>query len=1070
MSPQLEISTFLAAIRKRWRWLAALRAGSSAVAGVAVALGVLALAVRLARPTADAVMAIAVLAMAAAIAWVVRAVRPTMAVVDDSHLARLVEERRPEFEDALVAAVHVRDGGHAFAPAILADAAVRAREVDPSSIVRSSDLRRAAGRGLAACGLLLVTGGASLAPLERAVNAAWMRLFPSRVALAVEPGDTRIVAGRSLTLRARVTGVPAGFDASPFVTIESSTRPGRQAMRRDSESYVLTLPSVTDSFRYGVSAAGIRSASYTVTVLHRPALQRIDVAYQYPAYTGMPARVEEDGGDIYAPAGTRVTVRVRASKRVASGTLKMGARAIALAPGQEPEVRETSFEVQHDGSYRVDLTDVDGLQSEPSAEYFVRVTDDRPPEVRIVRPEGDRQVTPLEEVEIEALAEDDYRLGALELVYAVGAQPGKVVTLSRGGRPSAAGGHLLFLEDLKVRPGDIVSAYARAREARRGGREARSEMLLLEVAPFDQEFSLAQSQAAAGGGGGDLDSLIQAQKNILNATWNLLRRAAAGRSDADVKAVAAAQGDVRVRARAQAQAGGARRAARDGGDPMALAVAAMGRAEEALRRRKLQDAVPHEMEALSQLGRVLAENRRREVSQQRGAGGGGGNRTNQDLSALFDRELLRQQQTNYENRQSTSERRDASGDDELQKRIRELAARQDELARAQRQLAAQRMSEEERRRRLERLTREQEELRRQAEQLARDLQRQQQGGGQSREQSESVREAAEEMRGSSGEMRRNNAESASERGSRAAERLRGAEQSSQRRQGQQLSAGELQMEAQQLADAQRRLEAQQRETESQGAQGNQSRRRLADEQERLADRTERLERSARALAGGGGEQRQQQAAEQAARDLQRQRVAERMRENAHGLRQPQPSPRSGERAVQLSSALQRAAERLSATGDAETRRLASEMARNRAARERIEEMSRRLERAQRDGKPGGQEELRREMQRAEQTLRDLQRGGRPASGIGDSTPERHEWSESAPGLESFKQDFSRWEQLKRDLTLALEQRDLAIAQRLRGRRGEDTISAGSVEALPEAYRAKVARYFEALARAGRRNP
>jgi hypothetical protein len=240
--------------------------------------------------------------------------------------------------------------------------------------------------------------------------------------------------------------------------------------------------------------------------------------------------------------------------------------------------------------------------------------------------------------------------------------------------------------------------------------------------------------------------------------------------------------------------------------------------------------------------------------------------------------------------------------------------------------------------------------------------------------------------------------------------------------------------------------------------------------------------------------RERQAAEQAARELQRGRVADRMRENARdigregggepGQKKPEASaqqegagqePTSQDRATaqgqngQVSSTLERVAERLGAAGSAETRRLANEMARNRAARERLEESARRLERAQREGDPGAQAELRREMQRAEQMLRDLQRGGNPNSGTGESTPEQHEWSRSAPGLESFKQDLSRWEQLKRDITLALERRDLALARQLRGRDG-DKVNAGSVEALSESYRAKVARYFEALARAGRRNP
>jgi hypothetical protein len=1120
MSPQLELSTFLDAIRRRWRWLAALRAGTSAVAGAVIALAALAIVFRVASPTADALLAFTTLAALGAIAWTVRALRPTFGAPDDGRMARFVEERRPEFEDALVTAVQVREKEHAFARAVLADAAIHARDVEPESIVRREELQRAAGRGAVACALLLVTAGASLEPIGRAIDAARVRLFPASIELAVEPGDARIIAGRALTLRARVTGVPEGFDPAAIVTLQNGSGSERQPMRKDGASFVLTLPSVTRSFTYGVSAAGLRSADYTVTVLHRPALQRIDVAYEYPAYTGLAPRVEEDSGDVYAPAGTRVTVRFRSNKRLTSGTLRMGSRAVSLSPGREPQVRETSFVVQRDGSYRVDLTDTDGLQSDPSSEYFVRVTDDRPPEIRIVRPEQDRQVTPLEEVEIAAQADDDYRLGALELVYAVGAQPEKVVRLDRGGGSAASGGHLLFLEDLEVRPGDMVRAYARVREARPRGREARSEMLLLEVAPFDQEFSLAQSQAMAGGmGGGDMESLIQAQKNILNATWNLLRRAAAGRSDSDVKALAGAQGELRARVTSQ---GIGRRGGRSAEDPMALAAAAMGRAEDVLQRRRLQDAVPHEMEALTQLGRALAENRRREVSQQRGQGGGGGNRSSQDLSALFDRELLRQQQTNYENRQSSSsEQRPEERESELQKRIRELAQRQDELARAQRQLAAQQLDEEERRRQLERLTREQEELRQQAEQLARDLQRQQNSGN-SRQQSESVRDAADQMRRSSHDMRRDDAQSASQRGSQAADRLRGAEQASSGAQAHQPSLGELQLEAQQLADAQRRVESEQRRTGGQPQAGSaqenrEDRRRLGEEQARLADRAERLERSARAMSGlRDGQARERQAAEHAARDLQRGRVADRMRENARQLRQGsesagQPSageragessreageqarPQSGEQARQqggegeqssgdrqgepnsrpgqnrqLSSLLDRVAERLGAAGDAETRKLANEMAQNRAARERLEEAGRRLERAQREGDPSAQEDVRRELERAEQMLRELQRGGAPNSGFGESTPEQHEWSRSAPGLESFKQDFSRWEQLKRDIALALERRDLALARQLRGRDG-DRVNAGSVEALPESYRAKVARYFEALAKAGRRNP
>jgi hypothetical protein len=1064
MSPQLELSTFLGAIRRRWRMLMALRAGGVAVTGLAVAVGLFALLARAVRPASDALLAIAVLAVLAGLAWVVRAVR-SVGLPDDRRLARFIEERRPEFEDGLVTAVEVRDRGHAFGRVIVADAALRARTVEPASVVRTDEIRRAAGQGAAACALLLVAGGASLGPFEHALDAARVRLFPSRISIVVEPGNARVVAGQPLTVRARVTGVPGGFDAKPTIGIRSATSSRRQQMVGSGDRFELRLNAVNATFKYDISAAGVRSPDYEITVLHRPALEQIDVSYEYPPYTGMPPRKEEDGGDIYAPAGTRVTVRVHGNKKLASGMLRLGDRSIPLQAGGEPSTRETSFTVVRDGSYRVDLTDADGLKSDPSAEYFVRVTDDRPPEVRIVRPEGDRQVTPLEEVEIAAQADDDYQVGSLDLVYAVGAQPERVVPLSPRAGPSVSGSHLLLLENLEVKPGDMVRAYARAREARKGGRETRSEMLLLEVAPFDQQFAFAQSQAGAGGGGGDLESLIQAEKNILNGTWNLLRRSTAGRSDSDVKALSGAQAELKERA--QAAAGGVRPGRRggraaDAENPLAAAAEAMGKAAEVLGRGRLQEAVPHEMEALTQLGRALAENKRREVTQQSGAGGGGGG-ASQDLSTLFDRELLRQQQTNYENRNGSSREDARDRESDLQKRVRELARRQDDLARQQRQLAQQQISEEERKRQLERLTREQEELRQQAEQLARDLQRQQ--GRERSGQSQTLREAADDMRASSGEMRRNNARSASQRGGRAADRLRDAQQSLGAAQSQTQSIGELQLEAQQLSDAQRRME-QQKSGQQGGSQG------AADEQERLAERADRLRKAARALAGGHGDQNERRAAGQAARELERERVAERMREQADQMRQGssrgQTTPGTTADGSRLSTTLDRVARQLAAGADAATRKLAEDMARNRSARQQLEEAARRLERAQRDGDAGAQGELRQELQRAEQMLRELQEGGdRPESGMGRTAPEQHEWSRSAPGLESFKQDFTRWEQLKREITLALEKRDLSLAQQLKGKAG-DAVKAGSVEGLPEQYRAQVSRYFEALARAGRR--
>src|SRR5207237_2385041 len=82
----------------------------------------------------------------------------------------------------------------------------------------------------------------------------------------------------------------------------------------------------------------------------------------------------------------------------------------------------------------------------------------------------------------------------------------------------------IYLEDLGVKPGDFVSYYVRARDVTKGPRsnEGRSDIFFLEVRPFEQEFSLAESQSMAGSGyNGSIDELVDAQKQIVVAKWKI---------------------------------------------------------------------------------------------------------------------------------------------------------------------------------------------------------------------------------------------------------------------------------------------------------------------------------------------------------------------------------------------------------------------------------------------------------------------------------------------------------------------------------------------------------------------
>jgi hypothetical protein len=1116
-------------VRRRWRIEAVLRAIGQALAVAAAALlaaaGVAALIALSDRLLAFLVFFALLVGIGAVVLGARRLGRPP----GDRQVARFIEEkaaRQPDvapFDDVLVSAVGEETDEAAPAPArdvrelVVFAAWQRLEPLGPASIVTPSAMRRAAGIAFAGAAALVfaIVGAAPI--LGRAAETAWIAAFPSFIDVQVLPGDARVPKGQPMTIRASVrAGLKPLTRFTPQLTVEAGP-PGRREARTvqmspDGSGFLFTFDSVDRSFDYRVSAGSRTSRDYSVTALVGARVARIELRYEYPAFANLPPREEKNGGDIYAPAGTKVRVRVHTDKPIASGNMLFApardggqaAAGSALRPVGD-QVLEGDLVLARDDSYRVRLTDRDGLSSSSDTEYFLRVMDDRPPDVRILRPAADQQVTPLEEVAIEARAEDDYGITRFDFVYAVAGRPPQVVPFERvaGTDLARAGTLTLAVEDLRVQPGDVITYYARARDVARGKKptETRSDIFFLEVRPFSEEFVLAQSQAMAGMASEQIETLIAAQKEIINATWNIERRASsgAGRSQSDITAIAAAQAELKTRAEQIAPAAGRGRGAirfpqqlilpqgqrggRPAADPVGAAISAMSRAIGELEVQKTSAALPHEMAALQGLVQAQAEVRRREVAQQAGASMGGMGRQGQDLSALFDKELQRQQRTNYETRSQAETRPDRPDTDSALDKIRDLAQRQEELARKQRELANTAQSPEETKRQLEKLMREQEALRQQAEDLARQAGQQpgapqggsspQQGGG-----SGDIREAADEMRGAAGELQRQSPGTAAERAERAASGLRQLEQQMRRDspEAQRQAAGNARLEAQQIADEQRRIagQASRLEKETSGDGANQDAwRRLSGEKDKLADRVDALQRSVQQLTAGGTPAAGSGHAANLGKELTQEQIARRMRETAKKMREA-PNAAAGGRGAkspaqqgaaeaeqQIARALDQMVDRM-AGGEAQT--LSRELDQSRSIRERLNRLESQMREA--GGSEDSQrlrEQYARELGKARESLARLERGSGGA-GVGGTSPEEHEWSGVDKGTEAFKQDFSKWESLRKDVDSALDRYEASIISRAARKGLEDRLSAGGSDRAPDDYRRLIARYYESLAK------
>ena len=80
-----------------------------------------------------------------------------------------------------------------------------------------------------------------------------------------------------------------------------------------------------------------------------------------------------------------------------------------------------------------------------------------------------------------------------------------------------------------------------------------------------------------------------------------------------------------------------------------------------------------------------------------------------------------------------------------------------------------------------------------------------------------------------------------------------------------------------------------------------------------------------------------------------------------------------------------------------------------------------------------------------------------------STPIDQQMVTSAPGTQAFKQDFSKWETLHKDIALGLERLEVALSQRVVERAARERLRTGATDRVPDTYRATVDRYYRALA-------
>ena len=440
-----------------------------------------------------------------------------------------LERRNPELEQRLLtfAEENEKNPGNPFHELLARDAMDRAGLHPPEDLVPGRRIAAFAGGGIA--GLLFLLWMIFLAPPPFGPGAAllWAGSATARESLLarvdVQPGNVTIRKGADQWITATVHGF--GSDRAVLhVRSEGRAEWERIPMTQQENlaTFEFLLAGVAQPLDYFVEADGTRSPQFRLKTIALPEIEKLTLSYQFPSWMAMPTAYQEADGDVNAVAGTKVTVRVRTDKPLEHGLLVFddGTELPMKSEGADAEAAFTLDEKAKRTSYYIASRESDGI-IRMSEDYFIKVSPEQPPVLRIARPGKDARVSPIEELGIQVSAEDDFGIQSLTLHYSVngGEERTKSLPFSKGTRQIEAEA-MLYLEDFKLVPGDIVSYYASASDSRN---TVRTDIYFAEAQPFEKNFSQSQVSGQPGQPGDEQGDIAQRQKEVIAATWNQIR-------------------------------------------------------------------------------------------------------------------------------------------------------------------------------------------------------------------------------------------------------------------------------------------------------------------------------------------------------------------------------------------------------------------------------------------------------------------------------------------------------------------------------------------------------------------
>ena len=563
-------------------------------------------------------------------------VQPLRVKLTPHDVALNVERKHRDLEDRLVSALQFGEAetedpikSHLL-QRLVTDAVERTDGIDFKATIDKSKKRKHIGIAaavFAGCALIALIFPAELNISLNRLLSPWEKTEPVfTTKLTVEPGNARILRGRSLAINLEVTGKAA--DKARLIYKKGNSAADTESQHQEIDMMQIEgekhrfgyeIFNINENMEYYVTANGIESERYTVEVFDMPKVTAVEVTYTYPEYTQLNPITQQGEGNIRAVAGSQAEVRITTNKAIESATLTVEAQDPTPMLISDGRTLTTTLDVLTDGKYTVKLLCVDGFNNQTPIEYTITAIPDEPPEVAIKEPGRDIKATKLEEVKVLAEAVDDYGVENMTLMYSVGSgepQELEAETVEVKEKKIISGAYVFYLEELDVEPGEIISYYAQATDnnTRTGPGTGTSELYFIEVRPFNERYMQMDAEGQQAPEEQPFPNLISDQRTIIKNTWKHIHSRPSPMTEnyqSAVKKIGDEQDQLKDKT--QRVTDELSMSMRDANvDPEMLmnleeAVAKMGEASGELHAIKPKAALPHEQDALELLTKAMME-------------------------------------------------------------------------------------------------------------------------------------------------------------------------------------------------------------------------------------------------------------------------------------------------------------------------------------------------------------------------------------------------------------------------------------------------------------------------------